>query len=136
MKGKQIEVNKWEIGTKITAFIFLFSALAKLFSIQQLIEEKSLVYNFPLEWIAFGMITLILFEVILSILLWRGNVFALLSSIILLFAFNTLLLYERSQNIANCGCFGTWFILSPKESIVKNCILIATLVYSFFSRKT
>ena len=113
--------------------VFIFSAISKLFPIE--VFELSFVYHGITGWTLAPYISraLIIFELYLGCaLLFNQYIkqFILPATFGLLLFFTIYLVYSIYQfgNEANCGCFGTVLPMTPKQSILKNMLMMGLCV--------
>jgi uncharacterized membrane protein YphA (DoxX/SURF4 family) len=113
----------------LLGLFFLFSGLVKLFPIEPF--EYNFVEQGFMGWHTASIAArlIISFEIFLGLLLiLHQHLQKTLKLIIGLLSFFTIyLLYAiiKDGNNGNCGCFGTYFQMTPLESIIKNISLIA-----------
>lgn len=122
----------------LLGLVFIFSGLTKLFPIEYF--EVLLVKNHILNWFLAPYIARLFIglELTIGILLILGTriKFTLYMAISLLLVFTGYLLwsYIFQGNSENCGCFGTFLIMSPLEAIIKNVVMIGIGVVLFVSK--
>lgn len=115
--------------------VFIISAWFKLFPIEPF---ELYVYSFPyLGWNAASILAVLIISIELTLgLLLLSHFYSKRVSwliLLLLSAFTIYLIIRALQgDTENCHCFGEAINLDPKESIVKNLILIALLVPLLF----
>lgn len=119
---------------------FIFSALAKLFSIEYFELTIKQIIPLPKIYIQFISRLIISLEITLGLLfLIKFNLkyFTIPASIIMLFIFNFILLYQEIfLIIENCGCMGELLPISPITSLIRNILFILLLLYLYFQIKT
>lgn len=118
-------------------FLFLFSAWSKLPTLEQFgwtVVENTFLNWTMAEWFTRLLIGLEFFLGILFINGFRIRRIAIPVAFITLLVFTAYLfviLYTKGNN-NNCGCFGEVVQMSPKESILKNVIMMAVLSVLYF----
>lgn len=116
----------------IIGVVFLFSAISKLPSLEQfgwtIVETLALPW-WAAEWLARICVGLELFVGVLFVShIQCGKLSKVLSFVLLIFfTIYLLFVWKLYGNDGNCGCFGEWIPMTPKESIIKN-LFLGTLV--------
>ena len=112
--------------------VFIISALSKLYPIEPF--EVIFVDIGISNWILTPFIArlVIVFELVLGLSIlfnaWAKNViYYLAQGALILFTIYLIFLLISKGNTADCGCFGSWFNLSPLASILKNSVLFIFL---------
>lgn len=122
----------------VFGFIFIASAILKLYPIEPF-ENLLVQYNISnyllAPFIARGLISL---EILIGLyFIFSAKIYQLVYKLVLAFLIVlTVFLFIQlavEGNISNCGCFGEIISLTPLESVIKNFLLIAVLL---FVRKT
>ena len=114
--------------------VFLFSAIAKLLSIDSF---EIYIFSFKIISLEASFLLarlLIAFEVILGIWLITNvkNRYSFWCAFATLSIFTIfLLILSLTGNQDNCNCFGEFIKMNPKESIIKNLIMILFLIASY-----
>ncbi|MCU0442687.1 MAG: DoxX family protein [Bacteroidia bacterium] len=113
--------------------LFIFSSVSKLFPIEyfELLLVKQHIVNWSLS--PFASRLFIGLELVLGIFLIAGirlkwTLYTALA-LLVVFTFYLTKLYLVDGNSENCGCFGTWLIMSPIQAILKNVLLIAITLW-------
>lgn len=112
--------------------VLLISAMAKWTDFRNVAIFIHVTYQLPITVSTILLLLLILFEIVISILVWREDYsnpviyYALLFVFILFIIINVFL---NMSDIANCGCFGTTFNVHPKISLIKCVFLVIILRY-------
>lgn len=130
-------INNLKKITMLRAFtgtLFIFSGLAKLFPITAF--EMQFVQQGIGDWILATWFAraIIAFEIFLGLSFFQKNFLKKIfipAAIILLIIFSldlirTIILKGFSSD---CGCFGEIIVMTPLESLLKNFVLIAALIY-------
>ena len=128
----------------LIAFLFIFSALAKLFPIvvfeKQLIDisNQEGIFNGFTNWcnVRWWSRSIIISELFIGIMLifpyYLKRVFLPISAILLLVFIGYLSIQiSNIGNIGNCGCMGGWLPMSPIEAIIKNFITLGLILYVY-----
>ncbi len=112
--------------------IFVFSAFMKLFDYQNTIVFFDELLQIGILYSKIFLSVLVLLEIIIAYLL----LFDYLKSKLVYIFIISLMIVFLSTNILfaingkeNCGCFGTAIISSPFVSIIKNIIVIFSIIY-------
>ena len=131
--GRAINIAK--IGLRMAlGLVFIFSAITKLLSIDSL---EIYIFSFKLFSLEVSFLLsrlLIAFEAILGIWLLSNinNRYSFWCSFATLACFTIFLLFlSLTGNQDNCNCFGEFIKMNPKESIVKNLIMILLLISTY-----
>jgi uncharacterized membrane protein YphA (DoxX/SURF4 family) len=113
--------------------VFLLSGISKIPSLEpfgwSIVEISFLPWGIA-EWLARLLIGAELFLGILFLIQVRLKKIAIPLAIFLLSIFSAyLILLIRDYGAqGNCGCFGEWIPMSPKQSLLKNIILLGCIV--------
>jgi len=134
MMNKRITTITWAIRI-IVSFLFLLSAVAKLFPIWSF--EKQLVDLGITTWCQSHYFArlIIALEIAIGIAILLPHYLKRIvipGTILLLLAFCTHLMIEMIKHGAmngNCGCFGQLIPMTPLEAFIKNIITIGLLTY-------
>lgn len=117
--------------------IFFLSSVLKVFAISYLTD---LLFSLmPLNWVSWmteGLLIntvmgVIFIELILGVLLWRGDHLSrvLIGSALFLttmFAFN---IFQIWSGIDDCGCLGGWVTIPPEATIAKTLTMLGIIMY-------
>ena len=136
-----MKINKLffvSIIRNLLALFLIFSALMKLQSI-----ETFELYIYSFKYISFNIASifaLLIISVELSIgimlILNTYTRYVIIANIILILIFTVYLIYLFIIGSSeNCYCMGSEFDLNPKESIIKNIIIIAMSYFIFIKNK-
>lgn len=113
--------------------VFIFSAISKLFPIE--LFELTFVYQGIASWQVAPYLSKLLigFELFIGIALIFNQLIKKLIipiTFLLLITFTIYLFYVlfKYGNTTDCGCFGSLFHLTAKQSIIKNIILIIAII--------
>ena len=118
----------------VVGLVFLLSGFAKLYPIEpfELIFVDLGVSN----WLFAPFIArfIIVFEIFLGLSIvfnvWLKNViYNLAQGSLIFFTFYLVFLLITQGNDVDCGCFGSFLVLNPIESIIKNVLLIVMLLF-------
>ena len=117
--------------------LFLISGIGKslaAFDFSQILAQ----YGF--DFLQYFAPPIILFEIVLGLLLFFGYRIKLTSVVSIGFVLLLTLVYLYGffiQDIAECGCFGyfSWLNMSPFFTFLRNCILMALLLFVFIKSK-
>jgi len=116
----------------IVGLVFVVSAIAKLYPVEPF--EVVFVDLGVSNWLFAPFIarTVIVFELFIGLALllniWAKNViYYLAQGSLILFTIYLFFLLLTQGNAVDCGCFGSWFELSPLLSIIKNVALFSFL---------
>lgn len=131
MKRAKITAVVSYIACAIAGIVFIFSAISKIISADQfeLYLFSQRIFGFHLSTLAARFI--IGMELTLGVLLLTGlkSKLTVRVSMFVLVAFSIFLLTKiLVGSHENCNCFGEFAPLDPKESLVKNLILISLLL--------
>ncbi|PKP22968.1 MAG: hypothetical protein CVU05_01755 [Bacteroidetes bacterium HGW-Bacteroidetes-21] len=121
----------------IAGGIFILSGITKLFPIEYfetVIIDRSGMNNEFAEWIAR---ILIGFEWTMGLLLlfrWRMKKITIPLVMVTLIGFCTLLIIQllSKEQESNCACFGSVFMMTPVQALLKNVVLIVLLITYYF----
>lgn len=123
--------------------LFLISAVFKMMSTDYL---TGLIFSLvPVQWIGWlssdliitALIVVIIAELLLGTLLWRGIYLAnaLTTAIIFLMLMSLLNSYQLWAGIADCGCLGGWIPIPPEAAIVKTAVLLGVTMLLKFTHQ-
>ncbi|MFP9115379.1 MauE/DoxX family redox-associated membrane protein [Flavobacterium sp. RHBU_3] len=125
----------------LVAFLFLFSAVAKMypspyFAISTFEIKQLVPLGFSQSLAVYFSRTLIGIEIALGLLLLQPHFlkrFVVPSTIALLVVFiaHLLITIAGGGNSGNCGCFGSLIEMTPLESVYKNLVTVALLVWLY-----
>lgn len=117
----------------LTGLLFLLSGATKLFPVEYF--EISLIEKSGLPWLIAPVTARIIIglEWLLGLMLifhFRIQNFTFYTATGMLAVFSVQLTYQLlvSGNSGNCGCFGSVYLMSPLEALLKNIVMIALLV--------
>lgn len=118
----------------VCSAVFFISAISKLLSI-----DNFEIFIFSLQFVnlnvSFVLARLVIgFELILAIMILIGtfNKLVITSTIITLFSFSIfLIIREFSDKSGHCHCFGELIVLNNIQSIAKNVVLMALMVFLY-----
>lgn len=122
---------------------FLISAVFKMLSTDYL---TGLIFSLvPVQWIGWlssdliitALIVVIIAELLLGTLLWRGIYLtnALTTAIIFLMLMSLLNSYQLWAGIADCGCLGRWISIPPEVAIAKTLVLLGITIFLKFTHQ-
>lgn len=137
MKIKTVRDIGFAALSIILGFLFLFSAWSKLPTLEQFgwtIVENTFLNWTMAEWFSRLLIGLEFFLGILFLMGFRIRRIAIPIALMTLSIFTlylVVILFTKGID-NNCGCFGEVVPMSPKESIVKNLIMMAFLILLYF----
>ena len=142
---KKHRINILKLARFMVAFLFVFSAIAKLLPIQifehqllSIARKPGFLYEFTNDCHVFiWSRAIIIFELFLGISLlipYYIKRFTVPIAISTLIGFIIFLSYQiwLYGNNGNCGCMGGLVPMSPLQAIVKNIITIIVLTYVFY----
>ena len=142
---KKHRINILKLARFMVAFLFVFSAIAKLLPIQifehqllSIARKPGFLYEFTNDCHVFiWSRAIIIFELFLGISLlipYYIKRFTVPIAISTLIGFIIFLSYQiwLYGNNGNCGCMGGLVPMSPLQAIVKNIITIIVLAYVFY----
>lgn len=126
--------------------LFIFSGLIKVndprgfaYKLIEYFHVFEQDFGFPAEVFVAGALTiaslLAVFEVLLGIWLIMGwaRQFTTIALFVLILFFTMLTFYSWEFNkVTDCGCFGDFLKLTPKQSFIKDVVLLALISYLFF----
>lgn len=121
--------------------VFILSSIGKFIDssdAQYLVELLSMNIYWLIEYKAPIVLSITILELILGILLiWnRYILWAYAAALLLILSLSSVLLFFMIQGtqVAACGCFGAFDLLSgPNATLAKNGVLVLLLVYSWYS---
>ena len=121
--------------------VFILSSIGKFIDssdAQYLVELLSMNIYWLLEYKAPIVLSITILELILGILLiWnRYILWAYAAALLLILSLSSVLLFFMIQGtqVAACGCFGAFDLLSgPNATLAKNGVLVLLLVYAWYS---
>ena len=121
--------------------VFILSSIGKFIDssdAQYLVELLSMNIYWLIEYKAPIVLSITILELILGILLiWnRYILWAYAAALLLILSLSSVLLFFMIQGtqVAACGCFGAFDLLSgPNATLAKNGVLILLLVYAWYS---
>lgn len=117
---------------KILGLVFIISGLTKamdVFAFSSKIREYSLIININFSNSIYELIGILIIglELFLGLLILNGvrQLFTCYVSILIICIFSIVLCYiVFIGEYVDCGCFGSLIYMSPKDSIIKNIILL------------
>ena len=118
--------------------VFILSSIGKFIDssdAQYLVELLSMNIYWLIEYKAPIVLSITILELILGILLiWnRYILWAYAAALLLILSLSSVLLLQGTQ-VAACGCFGAFDLLSgPNATLAKNGVLVLLLVYAWYS---
>ncbi len=118
----------------LVGVLFVFSALAKLISVEAFEMYVFSFGLFPLVLCQYISRLVLIFELLLGVALisHRHHRFTVLMTLLFLLVFIVFLAYAHlSGRTDSCHCFGELLPFDPVQSIVKNAVLIALLLFVF-----
>jgi len=112
--------------------VFLLSAITKLLDYNATVELFENLLGLSIIHAKIILSVLILIELVIAYLIIADYlqikiVYLLICGLITVFLFASILFAVKGYT--NCGCFGADIISSPKLSIVKNILLLLTVLY-------
>ncbi len=121
--------------------VFILSSIGKFIDssdAQYLVELLSMNIYWLIEYKAPIVLSITILELILGILLiWnRYILWAYAAALLLILSLSSVLLFFMIQGtqVAACGCFGAFDLLSgPNATLAKNGVLVLLLVYAWYS---
>lgn len=121
--------------------VFILSSIGKFIDssdAQYLVELLSMNIYWLIEYKAPIVLSITILELIMGILLiWnRYILWAYAAALLLILSLSSVLLFFMIQGtqVAACGCFGAFDLLSgPNATLAKNGVLVLLLVYSWYS---
>lgn len=121
--------------------VFILSSIGKFIDssdAQYLVELLSMNIYWLIEYKAPIVLSITILELILGILLiWnRYILWAYSAALLLILSLSSVLLFFMIQGtqVAACGCFGAFDLLSgPNATLAKNGVLVLLLVYAWYS---
>lgn len=121
--------------------VFILSSIGKFIDssdAQYLVELLSMNIYWLIEYKAPIVLSITFLELILGILLiWnRYILWAYAAALLLILSLSSVLLFFMIQGtqVAACGCFGAFDLLSgPNATLAKNGVLVLLLVYAWYS---
>ena len=121
--------------------VFILSSIGKFIDssdAQYLVELLSMNIYWLIEYKALIVLSITILELILGILLiWnRYILWAYAAALLLILSLSSVLLFFMIQGtqVAACGCFGAFDLLSgPNATLAKNGVLVLLLVYAWYS---
>lgn len=121
--------------------VFILSSIGKFIDssdAQYLVELLSMNIYWLIEYKAPIVLSITILELILGILLiWnRYILWAYAAGLLLILSLSSVLLFFMIQGtqVAACGCFGAFDLLSgPNATLAKNGVLVLLLVYAWYS---
>ncbi len=121
----------------IVGFIFIFSAISKLPTLEQfgwtIVETTHFSWTMA-EWAARLLIGVELLLGVFFIFHLRMKKMTIPAALALLLAFTIylILVLKTQGNSGNCGCFGEVISMTPMQSIIKNIVLIVAILILYF----
>lgn len=121
--------------------IFILSSIGKFIDssdAQYLVELLSMNIYWLIEYKRIIVLSITILELALGILLVlnRYTFWSYLTSALLILSLSSVLLFFKFQGtqVAACGCFGAFDLLSgPNATLAKNGILLVLIIYSIFA---
>ncbi|MEL0010644.1 MAG: MauE/DoxX family redox-associated membrane protein [Bacteroidota bacterium] len=121
--------------------VFILSSIGKFIDssdAQYLVELLSMNIYWLIEYKAPIVLSITILELILGILLiWNHYIlWAYAAALLLILSLSSVLLFFMIQGtqVAACGCFGAFDLLSgPNATLAKNGVLVLLLVYAWYS---
>lgn len=115
----------------VIGFVFVFSALAKLFDFVNTVNFIMSVTGLTYSLSKFGLLTLTFCEIVIGFAFifnyWRVPIMLYSTyTLIAFFILVNIVLFLRGYS--NCGCFGTLIESSPIISLIKNLLIIIYLI--------
>lgn len=130
-------MRKRILGSIVSALLglmFLFSAYSKLNPVEPF--EYTFVDAGLLNWTMapFAARVLIGLEFFVGILLlfnigWKKFAYRFAGALLIVFSVYLVLTIAFSGNKGNCGCFGSWFSMTPLEALIKNSLAFLLLLW-------
>jgi len=126
----------------VTAAVFLFSGVAKLFAFDPFVWNimdagvASMRLASVIAGLFIGLEFLLGFFLIFHIFL-RSFTYPAVIALLTIFTLYLVILIIRRGNDGNCGCFGEAYTMTPFTAIIKNLLMIAAtiLLYYIYSLK-
>ena len=121
--------------------IFILSSIGKFIDssdAQYLVELLSMNIYWLIEYKKIIVLSITILELVLGILLLlnRYTFWSYLASALLILSLSSVLLFFKFQGtqVAACGCFGAFDLLSgPNATLAKNGILMLLIIYSIYA---
>ena len=121
--------------------IFILSSIGKFIDssdAQYLVELLSMNIYWLIEYKRIIVLSITILELALGILLVlnRYTFWSYLTSALLILSLSSVLLFFKFQGtqVAACGCFGAFDLLSgPNATLAKNGVLLVLIIYSIFA---
>ena len=121
--------------------IFILSSIGKFIDssdAQYLVELLSMNIYWLIEYKEIIVLSITILELVLGILLLlnRYTFWSYLASALLILSLSSVLLFFKFQGtqVAACGCFGAFDLLSgPNATLAKNGILMLLIIYSIYA---
>ena len=121
--------------------IFILSSIGKFIDssdAQYLVELLSMNIYWLIEYKGIIVLSITILELVLGILLLlnRYTFWSYLASAFLILSLSSVLLFFKFQGtqVAACGCFGAFDLLSgPNATLVKNGVLMILIIYGIYA---
>lgn len=131
-----MKINKISAIKYLVGFIFLFSAVSKLFPV--LAFEMQLVSHGITNWLAAVVLARVLIaaEIFLGLCFFQHSYIKKIfipgaMLLLIIFSIDMIYLIILRGPGGSCGCFGSVLTMTPIEALIKNIILLALLNFLY-----